>query len=365
MWSWSEGEVDRTRHHIELRYGDVRAATSGPLTTVAFVGKPSNGVFPVQFAAPSGQLAEPEMVEAVRRELDFYLVEKAEPDPWAYAVYHCGTAANVYSPVHWSVFAGIVPDWNGKEMQIAQSRGGVLVATHPFDNLIRPCRINWPPAEIVQKLYKSRQERSFAGLDGMAAKMGLGFYCDLQSFHSEDAITWSVFGTLAHAPADQRELWLRDFLAVLGLDSASPAGAAIELWRRMPHPDTLTPGGPEVDFTILTENAVLLGEAKWLSGVGRGQGKERNKDQVQIRGELLAKYGGRFFPDKAAFAAVGISLLPGAFVDTTPDGVDFRAATWEQVCGIPSHPQAEEVRRYLAWKKENTRMADRSAEGAS
>jgi hypothetical protein len=37
-------------------------------------------------------------------ELDFYLVEKLERDPWAYAVYHCGTGANMYSRVHWSYF---------------------------------------------------------------------------------------------------------------------------------------------------------------------------------------------------------------------------------------------------------------------
>ena len=27
-------------------------------------------------------------------------------DPWSYAIYHCGTAANIYSPVHWSYFPG-------------------------------------------------------------------------------------------------------------------------------------------------------------------------------------------------------------------------------------------------------------------
>ena len=47
----------------------------------------------------------------VRRELDFYLVEHPRDypdtgDPWSYAVYHCSTGANVYSPVHWSYFKG-------------------------------------------------------------------------------------------------------------------------------------------------------------------------------------------------------------------------------------------------------------------
>ena len=47
-----------------------------------------------------------EMEAAVRRELDFYLVELGEKDPFAYARYHCGTAANLYSRVHWSFHEG-------------------------------------------------------------------------------------------------------------------------------------------------------------------------------------------------------------------------------------------------------------------
>jgi hypothetical protein len=43
-----------------------------------------------------------EALDAVRRELDFYLVELGEPDRWAYAVYHCGQGANPYSKVYWS-----------------------------------------------------------------------------------------------------------------------------------------------------------------------------------------------------------------------------------------------------------------------
>ncbi|MFH0818047.1 MAG: hypothetical protein V1909_05450, partial [Candidatus Micrarchaeota archaeon] len=44
------------------------------------------------------------MLADARYELDFYLVEKDEPDPWAYALYHCNTGANMFSRVHWSYF---------------------------------------------------------------------------------------------------------------------------------------------------------------------------------------------------------------------------------------------------------------------
>jgi hypothetical protein len=49
------------------------------------------------------------IIDAAREELDFYLVEhpKGFPGtghPWGYAIYHCNTAANMYSNVHWSYF---------------------------------------------------------------------------------------------------------------------------------------------------------------------------------------------------------------------------------------------------------------------
>ncbi len=44
------------------------------------------------------------MVAYARKSLDFYLVGLNKPDPWAYAIYHCNTAANMYSEVHWSYF---------------------------------------------------------------------------------------------------------------------------------------------------------------------------------------------------------------------------------------------------------------------
>jgi hypothetical protein len=242
-------------------------------------------------------------------------------------------------------------DWNGREIQIARSKGGVLAALDPLDNLIRPAGMPWPPAEIVQKLYQSRQESAFDGLDAIAATCRLGYYCDLQSLRSEDAITWSVFGTVRHAEPQLRRQWLRDLLALFGLPDASPSDADPSLWRRMPHPDTLGPGGPEIDFAILADELIVLGEAKWRSAVGSGQGRHKDKDQIQLRGELLAKFGQQLFPGRTTYAVVGVGLEPGALADTTPDGILFGAATWEQLCALPSHPCADEVQRYFQWKK--------------
>ncbi len=252
-------------------------------------------------------------------------------------------------------------DWNNRDIAYAHSKGGVTVTAHPYDNLIRTGYYRpWPPPEIVQKMYQSRQIRAFSGEDKTICTSGLGFYCDLQSLHSEDAITWSVFGTAARAPQSELEAWLADVVSLLALSHLDTGGAEVFLWRRIPHPDNLVPGGPEIDVGISTSNALILGEAKWQSGVGVAQGKMKNKDQIQLRGEFLQKYAPKFYPSRSELVVLGISLFEDAFVDTTPEGVDFRCATWEQICSLSSHPQAEEVQRYFNWKKDHTKMANKT-----
>jgi hypothetical protein len=49
-----------------------------------------------------------------------------------------------------------IEDWNGREIAVVRSKGGVI-AVCDFDNLIRDDRLPWPPPPVVQKLYESRQ----------------------------------------------------------------------------------------------------------------------------------------------------------------------------------------------------------------
>lgn len=247
-------------------------------------------------------------------------------------------------------------NWNGKEIPCARSRGGVIAATHPYHNLISTDCTPWPPPEITQKLYKSRHAGAFGDEDAKIASSGLGYYCDLQSLHSEDAITWSVFGTAARADTRIKEAWLSELFDLLNLPDIQTQKAEIYLWRRIPHPDTLVSGGPEIDMGILTANALFLGEAKWLSDVGGSQGKLKNKNQIQLRGEFLLKYGKTLFRDRPYLVVFGISLSQGSIKDATPDGIIFQSTIWEKVCALKSHPLYDEVNRYYEWKKANTQI---------
>jgi hypothetical protein len=103
--------VDERKEHIELRHGRAGETPYENWLAVARIGKPKSHCFPVQWLVKSDAVENEALIADAREELDFYLVEKNEPDPWAYAVYHCNTGANLYSHIHWSYF----PDGQGRE----------------------------------------------------------------------------------------------------------------------------------------------------------------------------------------------------------------------------------------------------------
>jgi hypothetical protein len=87
------------------------------------------------------------------------------------------------------------------------------------------------------------------------------------------------------------------------------------LWRRLPHPDNLVPGGPEIDFGIQTMDVLVLGEAKWRSAVGAAQGIKKDKNQIVLRREFCEKYGEKIYPRCRHFVVLGLSLYGGVTTD--------------------------------------------------
>ena len=249
-----------------------------------------------------------------------------------------------------------IENWNGKEIKVTTSRGGVLAIENPYDNLISTGISPWPPPEIVQKLYQSRQLRAF---DEQSIKLltdRIGYYTDLQSINSEDTISWSVFGPLIYSNRETQITWVNDLLKLINIKVPNTKHSNIWLWRRIPHPDTMVSGGPEIDFGVQTENVVLLGEAKWKSGIAKSQGKNKKKDQITLRREFLEKYGKFLFRKTNTFIILGISLQGRLIEESDHELGDIhlclRNINWDKLCQIDSHPCAEELRRYLKWKKE-------------
>jgi hypothetical protein len=255
-----------------------------------------------------------------------------------------------------------IQNWRGETIAVARSRGGVIACVDPYANLLRGGVAPWPPIELVQKLYQSRQARAFDAGHLAACKDVLGYYCDLQSINSEDALTWSCFGPLAYSALQQREAFTGALLEEIGIHQARVSEVAIWLWRRLPHPDSLVPGGPEIDFGIQGTEFLILGEAKWHSAVGKGQGVAKDKDQLQLREEFCNKYGPKLYPGCRDF--VVLSAGPTASADAPsgvprPNGVRVlrRAVSWSRLAELPGQPDRAELRSYIDWKTRLTLAA--------
>ncbi len=100
--NWTEGVVNPDGEHIVISYGK----DYGDLTPVARLAPGPGRSFTVQFTLkpdPADEKRQRILAE-IRADLDFHLAELHEPDPWAYARYHCHTAANAFSVIRWAFF---------------------------------------------------------------------------------------------------------------------------------------------------------------------------------------------------------------------------------------------------------------------
>lgn len=129
------------------------------------------------------------------------------------------------------------------------------------------------------------------------------------------------------------------------------------LWRRVPYPQTLVAGGPEIDFAIQGERLLILGEAKWRSPVGRRQGIRGDLDQLQLRRMVIQTWHRAFFPGYTRF----VLLLVGREREALREDISLpslsmhvRATSWSELAELTSHPFREELVRYVDWKNTNS-----------
>lgn len=243
-----------------------------------------------------------------------------------------------------------ISNWEQKQIEVGKSNGGVLALADFSDNLLHKNISPWPHPAIIQKLYKSNQSSAFTGINNQIVTKQLGYYSDIQSLHSEDAITWSFFGVLSISDHNNRVDFLNWLVEQLELDWEKSQSYVIELWRRIPHPDTLVPGGPEVDFIIQGDNCVILGEAKWGSDVAQNQGKQKNnKSQLELRVDFLSKYGAKIYGSNYKFVVLYLTLDP---VNLNPlnNNVVLKNFTWDKLCQYSNFPLGNEFSAYYNWK---------------
>ena len=101
---WEKGKVDRTKPHFKLTYGDLNKVDPKDFIPVALVSEPDHFKFTVEFVLSGESGRDKKVLDHAVKEINFYLIELREKNPFAYARYHCGTASNIYSHIHWSFY---------------------------------------------------------------------------------------------------------------------------------------------------------------------------------------------------------------------------------------------------------------------
>lgn len=242
--------------------------------------------------------------------------------------------------------AETIRDWNGRDIDVDRSPGGVLLFCDVSDALIHLDGPYWPPPQVVMKMGAAQHGAKLPS----SVRQKLGHYSALQSINSEDALTWNFFGPLINEPtAGARFLnWLAERL---GLPWGGNTAAITDVWRRIPHPDKPIAPGPELDAFLIADRIVVMVEAKWGSVEGKGQGVAGDKGQIQLRREFLTAYGQQLWQDRGLLV-LGVTLDSPLAVAEGPDERDVAVAsiTWSDLAEWPAHPKGSEFSRHLRWK---------------
>lgn len=249
----------------------------------------------------------------------------------------------------------LVPDWRGRTLKAARSKGGVISFIDYDAQLMRPHPGStvWPPACIVQKLYASTQGGAFHPQDLDQLKQRLGHYTDLQSANSEDVMTWNYFGLLSTTSSAEQARFSNWLIRQLGASWEQNSECTITLWRRIPHPDTNGQDGPELDALIQGDKFVIIVEAKWTSPEDLSQGKpiegQKNKGQFQLRQEFLEKLGEKIFGVRQ-LGLLAVSLKGGLIAQNPSGAIPRWETTWERLCQYCCHPAHPEIETFYRWK---------------
>lgn len=166
--------------------------------------------------------------------------------------------------------------WNGRLVSARESRGqqAVVYLERWQDNVLPSPTEQWPP--WLEKHVRSYVARPawFSQDDAIALAAQLGRISKFQSANSEDALTWSWFGTLSCGSPEVRRATLSWLYERLAIDASPSSDAVIDQWPRVLHPNALdSPRGPEIDARINDPGgAVVYVEAKWRAELGTGKG---------------------------------------------------------------------------------------------
>jgi hypothetical protein len=96
---------------------------------------------------------------------------------------------------------------------------------------------------------------------------------------------------------------------------------------------------------------MILGEAKWNSPLGTGQGLDKDRSQLDLRLAYCDQLAARALPDIRQRVVLGVGRTSALLSSTTTaSGADVRNLSWATVAACFEPPLAEELERHLKWR---------------
>jgi hypothetical protein len=224
------------------------------------------------------------------------------------------------------------------------------------DNVLRtPGQTPWPASLLKQVRGYPAQKRWFAPEDAEALAVRLGRISKFQSLNSEDAVTWSWFGTLGCASPSTRSAVVQWLYDCLDLNLTASPDVGVDQWMRVWHPNAPNGRrGPELDARVDDPGGALIYvEAKWNAklGFGKGATEKSRDDQVVLRRDSF-RADPKLRAHRRPFVVLGISnQRPDLAVYGESSDVTVGWLTWADMAQCDAHPLAREFREYLDWKR--------------
>lgn len=226
-------------------------------------------------------------------------------------------------------------------LRIVNSKGKSKSYINFIENLLIPPNTIIPPIEVISKVVKSNHLKDFDKKYHDKLIEDKGFYTDLQSINSEDAITWSLFGYISKLSDNIRIDFFNELLSKINLENDDYCD--IKLWQRLPHPDTFVSGGPEIDVLLIGKKNFIIIECKWNANFSKNQGVDKKQDQMQIREKWINTIGKVIYPSHS-FSLVYVGK------ERKKDS-KYISITWNELSNFDSLPHKNEFLAYLESKK--------------
>jgi hypothetical protein len=253
-----------------------------------------------------------------------------------------------------------IRDWNDVPLAVRFSRGASRV---PYvegwrRNVVGlqngQAHPDWLERQV--RTYTARRGW-FDDADADALSAELGRISKFQSLRSEDALTWSWFGTLTMVSAERRQEVIQWMYDALDLRLHASRDVQLRQWERVMHPNARSPNGPEIDAIIDDPGAALIYvEAKWRADLGTGRGASIDKpdDQIVLRRDSMRK-DPALRGDERTLVVLGVTPVDtgvDAYAERDPSlrPVSVHWLTWQSLATCSAHPHAVELQRYLDWR---------------